>query len=154
MAQSGFYLLLSVRCCAPVSLAAPPRSGRPQSPVQSHRLPAVVEENFSGCPHLCLTDALEEGVQERKGRGKWHSDGSLPSLNNFKISVVFAADAERRQKPAGTVAIFMLSNRPFSLSGALFDLLPLYESLLCALLLQLEEKNILMARSIQEHGRR
>lgn len=178
MAQPGFYLLLSVRCCSPVSLAAPSRSGRRRWPVRSRRLPAVSrggEESFSGFPHLCLTAAVEEGLQDSSGRGKWPSDGSLPislltwlpdkwgleetgekaeasiaRLSNFKISM-----QKGGRSPEHTLAISVLCYRPFSLSGPLFDsLLPLYESPLCALLLQLEEKNILMTRSIQEHGRR
>lgn len=67
----GFYQLLSVRCCAPVSLAAPLHDGRLWSFVQSQRLPAVnysSNEKFSGCLRLCLTAALEERVREAKGR--------------------------------------------------------------------------------------
>lgn len=67
-----FYLLLSVRCYAPVSLAAPLHDGRLWSLVQSQRLPAVCyscNEKFSGCLRLCLTAALEERVREAQGRG-------------------------------------------------------------------------------------
>ncbi len=67
----GFYLLLSVRCCAPVSLAAPLHDGRLRSLVQSQWLPAVSyrsNEKFSGCLRLCLTAALEERGREAKGR--------------------------------------------------------------------------------------
>lgn len=81
MARSGFYLLLSVRCCALVSLGALPRSGRKRSPSRSRRLPAVSssgDENFSGCLHLCLTDTLEEGGYRKEKDGGSGIDGSLP----------------------------------------------------------------------------
>lgn len=72
------YVLLSVRCCAPASMATAPNHECLWLLVQSLWLPAVSDisrERDSGCLRLCLTATLEERIRETQ-RGKRR--GNIP----------------------------------------------------------------------------
>lgn len=88
--RPGFYLLLSVRRCAPVSPAAPLHDGRLRSLEQSQRRPAVSgsgSEKSSGCLRLSLTATpggkgttrREEGGRNTIKMSCVRTDQSLPT---------------------------------------------------------------------------